>query len=882
MDKKALIVGASRILLPLMEEAARGAGFKPLSVDDEKDAWTEIGRDPSIRCLILDINTLSGQSIEIHERISDCNAESLKVYPLLFSSAKLRGKDGARLDELPAALLGDVMGEFRKRLATAALVVDRADSLHHYIDRSSRYPKALFQMARRKRDSIQSGLDSIAETMATVLGTERAGVWFFDDKQSKIVCVSSYCLSKGGHERIDLELHACDYPAYFSSLKNMRTINADDAVSDPCTREFASGYLIPNGISSMLDTLILYHGKELGVLCAEHSGPPRKWTPDEQDFAVSLADMAGIEIEAEERAKAEREVIRLNESLESKIRERTAELALLNSRYEAILKASSEVGIMSLDASGTIAMTNSGMEKMFGYKPEDLVGRHTPAIFHDPADVARHAEELSRRLGRPVREEDAFLIIPRLEGCERGEWVAFRKDGTPISIQLSVTPIRDGEGGIKGYLGVAADITKLKMASDEIQALSRQNAMILESVAEGIYGVDAFGNIVFINPAAERMLGFSSDELLGRCNESLTRPLPPEGRPPSASQIEDTLRDGLPRRAKDESLLRKDGAPLPVEYSASPLVENGRVVGVVVVFQDISERMRQEREKLRMELELRNAQKLEAIGQLAAGIAHEINTPVQYIGDNLSFLQDSCIAASKHLELVSSLLKEPGFPQELALKVRNSESSTDLAFLMEEIPKALTQSIEGVARIAEIVLAMKEFSHPGGEKAFTDLNKSLMTTATISRNEWKYVAELKTDLSKNLPLVPCLPGEINQVFLNIIVNAAHAIGEVVGNSGQKGLISIKTLLAGEMAEIRIFDTGAGVPASIRDRIFEPFFTTKAVGKGTGQGLPIARSIVVQKHGGELLFESEPGKGTTFIIRLPLKAPKFETEPEETP
>ncbi|MBU0595079.1 histidine kinase, partial [Candidatus Bipolaricaulota bacterium] len=206
----------------------------------------------------------------------------------------------------------------------------------------------------------------------------------------------------------------------------------------------------------------------------------------------------------------------------------------------------------------------------------------------------------------------------------------------------------------------------------------------------------------------------------------------------------------------------------------------------------------------------------------------------------------------------------------------------DLDFLKEEIPKAIAQSLEGVGRVAEIVRSMKEFSHPGGtEKQATDLNRAIEATITVARNEWKYVAEMAMDLDPDLPPVPCLAGDFNQVILNLIINAAHAIGDVVGeNSGEKGTVTITTRQNGDWAEIRISDTGTGIPEENRSKIFDHFFTTKELGKGTGQGLAIAHAVITEKHSGTITVESEVGKGTTFIIRLPIEPES--TQAEEAP
>jgi signal transduction histidine kinase len=194
----------------------------------------------------------------------------------------------------------------------------------------------------------------------------------------------------------------------------------------------------------------------------------------------------------------------------------------------------------------------------------------------------------------------------------------------------------------------------------------------------------------------------------------------------------------------------------------------------------------------------------------------------------------------------------------------------DWNYLKKEIPKAILQSKEGIQRVSTIVQAMKEFSHPGSkEKAFHDLNKIIETTITVTRNEWKYCAEVVTHLDPNLPPVFCLPDEIGQVFLNILINAAHAIADKSTHDTEKGCITISTHRLPMHVEVHITDTGSGIPENIRARVFDPFFTTKGVGKGTGQGLAISHDVIEKKHGGTISFTSETGKGTTFTLRLPI-------------
>jgi signal transduction histidine kinase len=333
------------------------------------------------------------------------------------------------------------------------------------------------------------------------------------------------------------------------------------------------------------------------------------------------------------------------------------------------------------------------------------------------------------------------------------------------------------------------------------------------------------------------------------------------------------LREGTWR---GESLLRGGGDR---EIPVAQLIQahkgaDGSVEFLSLIVHDLTENRRAEEDRRNVEIQLRNAQKLESIGRLAAGIAHEINTPTQYIGDNTRFMQDAFGNLKVLLGYWDELLRAAEARQitpELLSRMRAAHQAADLEYLEVEIPKAIQESLVGVERVTNIMRAMKEFSHPGtAEKAPLNLNRAIESTLTVCRNEWKYVAEVTTDFEPDLPLVPCLAGPFNQVILNLVINATHAIADVVGDASKgKGAILITTRRIRDRAEIRIKDSGPGIPAKVRERIFEPFFTTKSVGKGTGQGLALARSIIVEKHGGALDFETEVGQGTTFVIQLPL-------------
>ena len=313
-----------------------------------------------------------------------------------------------------------------------------------------------------------------------------------------------------------------------------------------------------------------------------------------------------------------------------------------------------------------------------------------------------------------------------------------------------------------------------------------------------------------------------------------------------------TLRAPIDRQYR---VIWPDGSVHWLHSKALPVADNGkprnRVVGVDF---DVSELKH-------LQSQLAQAQKLESVGALAAGVAHEINTPIQYIGDNGKFLEE----AFQELIAISEPQTEPR-----STRRKGQSDEQEFGYLKTEVPAAITQMLEGVNQVARIVRAMKEFSHPGPvEKAAVDINRAIESTILVSKHEWKFVAEVTTDLDPNHPVVPCVAGELNQVLLNLIVNAVHAIADVVKDSGRKGRIHITSRRTDDAVEIRVSDTGTGIPESIQARVFDPFFTTKPVGKGTGQGLAIAHTVIVQKHKGALRFETEPGRGTTFIIELPL-------------
>ena len=377
---------------------------------------------------------------------------------------------------------------------------------------------------------------------------------------------------------------------------------------------------------------------------------------------------------------------------------------------------------------------------------------------------------------------------------------------------------------------------------------------IIESSIDAVVLLGADGTIEGLNAAGERMFGYLQQEVAGRSFlEVLVAPR-------SRSDLAD--RGGAPTQggpaARAETFgLRRGAKEFPIECHFRQL-GTGSAAGSCAFVRDLSDARR-------MEMDLQQALKLEAVGRLAAGIAHEINTPIQFIGDNAMFVQEALVGLSRLLDDY----RKAASPEARAA-LRSTEEEVDLEYLLQHAPQAITRTLEGVERVATIVRSMKEFAHPDQKSMVaTDLNRALQATLEVARNEYKLVADVELELGE-LPLVTCYAGDLNQVFLNIVVNAAQAIAETAHES--KGKIRAVTKREGDDVLIAISDTGPGIPEAIRDRIFDPFFTTKEVGRGTGQGLSIARKVLLS-HQGSLTFTTEVGRGTTFLVRLPIDRAK---------
>jgi PAS domain S-box-containing protein len=390
----------------------------------------------------------------------------------------------------------------------------------------------------------------------------------------------------------------------------------------------------------------------------------------------------------------------------------------------------------------------------------------------------------------------------------------------------------------------------------------------LDASEQHVLITDRAGRIVFANRALAQGHGRARSALIG---QPVSVILPAERNQPQIRKMTQAFRDATPIRVVVQGD-HPNGVPLWLSLAITPIPDAaGRAAHFVGIATDITQSVEdarikrelqarietQDEEHERLTAELRLAQKLEAVGQLAAGVAHEINTPIQFVSDSVTFVSES----------LADLATVIGAYKCGVAQGDEAAVAVELDYLLRELPNAVERAKEGVSRVAGIVRAMREFSHTSDAHSSADINRALDTTLQVARSEYKYLATVDLRLG-TLPLVPCNIGELNQVFLNLIVNAAHAI-EKSGKDVSSGKITITTGQSGADVVITIEDNGCGISPEHRDKIFDPFFTTKEVGKGTGQGLSIARAIVVDRHHGAIEVDSVVDRGTRMSIRLPV-------------
>jgi PAS domain S-box-containing protein len=415
-----------------------------------------------------------------------------------------------------------------------------------------------------------------------------------------------------------------------------------------------------------------------------------------------------------------------------------------------------------------------------------------------------------------------------------------------------------------------SEAAELSAQRAELETLARFEATF-HGAPNGIAMVNRDGAIVACNPAFRAFVGYTDDELAGMALATDLLHAPD----PEHDALFAALMEGERDDYRVEREFRRNDGSLVWGDASFALVRDagGGATFAVAMVQDVSTRKQAEIERDRMELELRLSQKLESVGQLAAGIAHEINTPIQFVGDSIHFLRDAFedLMALEATQARLRIAAEGMVDAALLAEVGEAVAIADLDYLRERIPGAAERGLTGLERMASIVAAMRAFAAPpSAVQVPTDINESLRSTLLVAAGEYSAVADVETDLGE-LPLVTCDRGEINQVFLHLVINAAHAIEDAVGDSGARGCIRVRTRADDGDVVVSVFDTGTGMSDDVARRIFDPFFTTKAVGSGSGQGLAIARTIVTERHGGELTFETTPGSGSAFHVRLPIGA-----------
>ena len=512
------------------------------------------------------------------------------------------------------------------------------------------------------------------------------------------------------------------------------------------------------------------------------------------------------------------------------------------------------------------AISNSAIDGILVVDEQDrkiLQNQHLMRILKVPQHVIDEDDDkvMRHEVAQRIKDPEEFLakithLFRHPNETSRDE-IEF-KDGTILDRYSA--PVVGKDGKYYGRIWTFRDITERRRDEDVLRQLSQA----VEQSPASIVITDTRGDITYVNPKFTECTGYSRGEAIGKNPRMLKSG---QTSPAEYKELWETICSGGEWRGEFQNK-KKNGEVFWESAAITPIKDaHGVVTHFLAIKRDITEHKA-------MEAQLRQAQKLEAIGQLTAGIAHEINTPTQFASDNLTFLQDAWKSLCEVLQVYRSVIAEAVgkcFSEAMWSAIHEVERREDLDFIALEIPRAIEQALDGTQRVGKIVRAMREFSHPdSAEKVPADINKAIETTITVARNEWKYVADMVTRFDTSLPLVPCHVGELNQVILNLIVNAAHAIKSQI-QEGQKGRITVITSTKGNYAEVSVRDTGTGIPEAIRSRVFDPFFTTKEVGKGTGQGLALAHTAIVKKHGGKIWFETEVGQGTTFFIHLPLAA-----------
>lgn len=524
------------------------------------------------------------------------------------------------------------------------------------------------------------------------------------------------------------------------------------------------------------------------------------------------------------------------------------------------------VGLMVADMEGRCIRANSALERMIGIGSGELSGALVEEVIpaSDPDEARALMEEL---LAGGV---DSYRLEMHYQ----------RSNGKKIWLRVTVSLLLDVEGRPAGSVRVIEDITDRKFFERSVERLSREYEVILNTAGWGIVGANIDGKITFANPSAARMLSFDVEDLLGHTVREIHHGTLDglSGGECDECMICSALHDGISRQGSNDVLWRRDGTSVPVEFTITPILEEGLVQGIVLAFMDIAEQLRIKRElherideltelnhRLEtMQTQLLQSEKMAGIGQLAAGVAHEINNPIGFVSSNLNTLEKYLCDLLSLADAYAIAEQDCDGVGHAAVfdRARQLKKSMDFNYLSQDASELVAESKDGLSRVKKIVQDLKDFSHvdAADEWSWANLHQGLDSTLNIVWNDLKYKCEVKKEYGA-LPDFYCLPSQLNQVFMNMLVNAGHAIE-------QRGTITLRTGHDGEQVWIEIGDTGNGIAPEHLKRIFEPFYTTKPIGKGTGLGLSLSYGIV-KKHQGRIEVQSEVGHGTTFRVWLPV-------------
>jgi len=560
-------------------------------------------------------------------------------------------------------------------------------------------------------------------------------------------------------------------------------------------------------------------------------------------------------------------------------------------RLRAILDAMLDC-VITIDARGRILSANSATERLLGHPRDALVGRNVAMLMPEP-----HASAHDGYIQHYLDTGEARII-----GIGR-EVVARHADGTTIPVELSVTEMRDGER--REFVGILRDLSARKQAEARQKRLQTLLAQIVDGSPVPTFVINDRHLVTHWNRACQEITGRPADEIVG--TDGHRHIFYATGRPTMADLIVDGASDEqLRAHYRDKRLTRSPFIANAYEaedyfpafgdngcwlyFTAAPLTGgNGRVIGAIETLQDVSDRCRAEEALVRHQSELEElvkkrtgqlaeaqrqlmqSEKLASIGQLAAGVAHEINNPIGFVHSNMGSLEHyftRLLRVLEHFEAHRELIAGTGEAgRNWVDEVEALKAEADFEFLKEDIPTLLAESREGTERVRRIVQDLRDFSRVDSEQQWerADLCAGLDSTLNIVMNEVKYKAEVVKEYGA-MPPVECIPSQLNQVFMNLMVNAAQAMP-----AGKRGTITLRCGSAGKEAWVEVADDGSGMSEETLKKIFDPFFTTKPVGKGTGLGLSLSYGIV-EKHGGRIEVESSPGVGTRFRVVLPLRQP----------